>query len=98
MGDPCLGLLLHTHTSPTPPLQKLRLIPSNVDEFMALMSAMAETQERYESLMERREFVQVRARPTLSPPFIPLPVWCLGIHHGPVPSSCTPPSLRGTHA
>ena len=39
-------------------VQKLRMIPSNVDEFMALMSAMAETQERYEGLMERKEFVQ----------------------------------------
>ncbi len=42
-------------------LAKLRSIPSNVDEFMALMAAMADTQEKYEGLMERREFVQVGA-------------------------------------
>ncbi len=38
-------------------LQKLRTSPSNVDEFMTLMQAMADTQERYEGMMERREFV-----------------------------------------
>lgn len=39
-------------------VQKLRVIPSNVDEFVALMTAMTSTQEVYEGMMERKEFVQ----------------------------------------
>ena len=37
--------------------QKLRMVPSNVDEFVDLMSALTETQDVIESLNERREFV-----------------------------------------
>ena len=38
-------------------LAALRREPSNVDEFVQLMSALNDTQERFEPLMERREFV-----------------------------------------
>ncbi len=39
-------------------MQKLRAVPANVDEFVRLMSALTETQDVFDSFMERRDFVQ----------------------------------------
>ena len=38
--------------------QKLRVIPSNVEEFVELMSALSETQEKFDGYMEQRDYVQ----------------------------------------
>jgi hypothetical protein len=39
-------------------LQKLRAVPTNVDEFVTLMSDMAATQETFDGYMEKRDYVQ----------------------------------------